>query len=121
MSVVSVVSVVVKFPPRKHSPLDKSAGRRYNHPMLKIGIVQFAPVMGNVRASPAGEEVGVAKVEVGLARDKVITRRNHLFDDRRPDEYTLLMEPGSRSGADESLRPQSGPTGSRQGGYCAGV
>jgi len=27
-----------------------------------------------------------------LARDKIITKKNDLFSDRRPEEYSLLIE-----------------------------
>ncbi|MEA3296318.1 MAG: nitrilase-related carbon-nitrogen hydrolase [candidate division Zixibacteria bacterium] len=45
------------------------------------------------RASAAGEEVTVIDMDVSLARDKMITSRNHLFEDRRPGEYTSLVKP----------------------------
>jgi predicted amidohydrolase len=45
-----------------------------------------------IQASPAGEEVCLADVDVRLARDKDITPRNNLLADRRPEVYTLLVE-----------------------------
>ncbi|MBN2468157.1 MAG: carbon-nitrogen hydrolase [Deltaproteobacteria bacterium] len=45
------------------------------------------------QASPIKAEVGIAEIDIGLARDKQITDRNDLFKDRRPEEYSLLTEP----------------------------
>lgn len=45
-----------------------------------------------VQASQLGEEIGVVDVDVGLARDKMITSRNHIFADRRPQDYSFLLE-----------------------------
>jgi predicted amidohydrolase len=44
-------------------------------------------------ASSTKEEVKLAEIDISLARDKMITERNHLFDDRRPKEYSRLVEP----------------------------
>mgnify|MGYP001152469718 CR=1 FL=1 len=43
-----------------------------------------------VEASPAGEEVGVAEIDVSLARNKRVTPRNDVLADRRPEEYAGL-------------------------------
>lgn len=45
-----------------------------------------------IQASQTGEEVGIKDVDLGLARDKMITERNDIFADRRPEEYSLLVE-----------------------------
>jgi len=44
-------------------------------------------------APPSNDHVGLAAVDLSLARDKRITDRNHLFLDRRPDQYTVLCHP----------------------------
>lgn len=45
-----------------------------------------------IQASQTEEEVGVTDVDITLARDKMITERNNLFADRRPEEYSLLVK-----------------------------
>ncbi len=45
-----------------------------------------------VQASATEEEVKVVDIDVSLARDKMVTPRNHVFADRRPQEYTYLIE-----------------------------
>lgn len=47
-----------------------------------------------VQASPSEEEVSLVDADVSLARDKHITSRNHIFADRRPQEYSLLLKKG---------------------------
>jgi predicted amidohydrolase len=61
------------------------------------GLSTIADPKGNVllQASPSAEEVGIVEVDIGLARDKNITPRNHLWADRRPDEYSLLSKTGT--------------------------
>jgi predicted amidohydrolase len=61
------------------------------------GLSTIADPKGNVllQASPSAEEVGLVEVDIGLARDKNITPRNHLWADRRPDEYSLLSKTGT--------------------------
>jgi predicted amidohydrolase len=44
-----------------------------------------------VQASPSEEEVATVDVDISLARDKNVTTRNHLFADRRPDQYGRLL------------------------------
>lgn len=44
-----------------------------------------------LQASPDGEEVGLVDIDISLARDKQITPRNHVFNDRRPGEYGGLV------------------------------
>jgi predicted amidohydrolase len=45
-----------------------------------------------VQASAAEEAVKVVDIDILLARDKMVTPRNHVFTDRRPKEYTYLIE-----------------------------
>ena len=45
-----------------------------------------------VQASGKKEEVGIRDIDVSMARDKMITPRNDIFSDRRPEEYSLLTE-----------------------------
>lgn len=45
-----------------------------------------------VQASQTIEEVAVRDIDAGMARDKMITPRNHVLYDRRPREYSLLTE-----------------------------
>ena len=42
------------------------------------------------------EEIGVAAIDISMARDKRITERNDLFEDRRPEEYSLLTQQRSK-------------------------
>jgi len=44
------------------------------------------------QASQAKEELVVREIDIALARDKMITPRNHLLADRRPEQYTLLSK-----------------------------
>ncbi len=48
-----------------------------------------------VQASAGDEEIALVEVDITLARDKDITSRNHVFGDRRPEEYALLSEKGT--------------------------
>jgi predicted amidohydrolase len=61
------------------------------------GLSTIADPRGNVlaQASEAGEEVLVVEADTSLARDKEITARNHLFADRRPDAYGVLLRGGN--------------------------
>jgi predicted amidohydrolase len=43
-------------------------------------------------ASTSGECVLFADVDLSAARNKMVTPRNHLFEDRRPQEYTKLTD-----------------------------
>jgi predicted amidohydrolase len=45
-----------------------------------------------VQASQTEEGVGIADVDMALARNKMITERNDLLADRRPEFYSLLAE-----------------------------
>jgi predicted amidohydrolase len=44
------------------------------------------------QAPPQGEAVAVVEVDVALARDKQITVRNHVFEDRRVEAYAGLLD-----------------------------
>jgi beta-ureidopropionase len=56
------------------------------------GLSTIADPRGKVRiqASASEEEVGLVEADADLAKDKQITCRNHVFADRRPEEYSLL-------------------------------
>ncbi len=58
------------------------------------GLSVIANPKGDVlhQASQSGEEVGMVEMNVELARDKMMTPRNHLFNDRRPAEYSLITK-----------------------------
>lgn len=60
------------------------------------GLSTIANPKGEVllQASPADREVGLVEAALELARDKEITARNHVFADRRPDEYAFLLGEG---------------------------
>ena len=45
-----------------------------------------------VQASPSKEEVKSVSINTSLSRDKMITSRNHVLTDRRPEEYGLVAE-----------------------------
>lgn len=44
------------------------------------------------RAKPGEEELYIAEIDVRKARDKWMTQRNELLEDRRPEYYTDLIE-----------------------------
>ena len=54
----------------------------------------IADPKGNVikQGSDAGEEVGITEIDLELAKEKMITPKNHLFHDRRPELYGELVE-----------------------------
>jgi predicted amidohydrolase len=58
------------------------------------GLSRIVDPRGDVLASAAAqqEQVLIADIDVGKARAKHITPRNHVLDDRRPAEYRLLAE-----------------------------
>jgi predicted amidohydrolase len=62
------------------------------------GLSTIADPRGDVllQASPASEQVGIVAVDISQARDKNITSRNHLWADRRPQEYARLTQPVQR-------------------------
>ena len=57
------------------------------------GLSTIADPKSNIllQASPDHEEVGLAEIDISLARDKQATPRNHVFKDRRPQEYRELL------------------------------
>jgi len=44
------------------------------------------------QGSDAREEIGIAEIDLDLAKEKMITPRNHLFHDRRPELYGELVQ-----------------------------
>jgi predicted amidohydrolase len=44
------------------------------------------------KASPDKEGVVITDIDLSLARNKMITARNHAFNDRIPSEYSYLMQ-----------------------------
>ena len=58
------------------------------------GMSTISSPMGEViyQAQPESEEVKVFDFDLAQARDKQMTPRNHLFDDRRPELYKELVE-----------------------------
>ncbi|MBN2062503.1 MAG: carbon-nitrogen hydrolase [Deltaproteobacteria bacterium] len=60
------------------------------------GLSTIANPKGEVllQASGTDEEVGIVEINIDTARDKNITRRNNIFSDRRPGEYSLLVKSG---------------------------
>jgi len=44
------------------------------------------------QASADKEETKTVEIDIALARDKNATPRNHIFDDRRPEEYKYITE-----------------------------
>ncbi len=43
-----------------------------------------------LQASQTGREAGLVAIDIEAARNKYITARNHIFNDRRPTEYSFL-------------------------------
>jgi len=62
--------------------------------LLFTGLSTVADPKGAVllQASASEEEVGIVDINPELARDKSITARNDVLGDRRPEEYSLLVE-----------------------------
>lgn len=58
------------------------------------GLSTIANPRGEVlaQASATGEELLRVEIDPALARDKQITAKNNLFEDRRPEHYSELME-----------------------------
>ncbi|MFZ5981904.1 MAG: nitrilase-related carbon-nitrogen hydrolase [Candidatus Zixiibacteriota bacterium] len=44
------------------------------------------------QASADREETKTLAIDIARARDKYVTSRNHIFDDRRPEEYAAITE-----------------------------
>jgi len=62
------------------------------------GLSTIANPNGDIlfQASKTEEETVIKDIDIRLARDKIITKKNDLFSDRRPEEYSLLTEKGVR-------------------------
>ena len=58
------------------------------------GLSTIANPNGDIlfQASQTKEETVIKDIDIRLARDKIITKKNDLFSDRRPEEYSLLTE-----------------------------
>ena len=58
------------------------------------GLSTIANPNGDIlfQASKTKEETVVKDIDIRLARDKIITKKNDLFSDRRPEEYSFLTE-----------------------------
>jgi predicted amidohydrolase len=58
------------------------------------GLSTIANIRGEVvtQASATGEELLGVEIDPVLARDKQVTPKNDLFEDRRPEEYTALVK-----------------------------
>jgi predicted amidohydrolase len=61
-----------------------------------IGMSQVVGPRGEVlmRANEEEEDLRIIDIDPALADNKMITRRNHLIDDRRPEFYRDICEPG---------------------------
>jgi len=58
------------------------------------GLSTIANPNGDIlfQASQMKEETVIKDIDIRLARDKIITKKNDLFGDRRPEEYSFLTE-----------------------------
>jgi len=58
------------------------------------GLSTIANPHGDIlfQASQTEEETVIKDIDIKSARDKIITKKNDLFSDRRPEEYSLLTE-----------------------------
>ena len=58
------------------------------------GLSTIANPNGDIlfQASQTEEETVIKDIDIRLARDKIITKKNDLFSDRRPEEYSFLTE-----------------------------
>jgi len=58
------------------------------------GLSTIANPHGDIlsQASRTEEETVIKDIDIRLARDKIITKKNDLFSDRRPEEYSFLTE-----------------------------
>jgi predicted amidohydrolase len=61
--------------------------------LLFTGLSTIANPKGDilVQASQSEEQVGIADVDIRLSRDKMITPRNDILGDRRPENYSFLV------------------------------
>jgi hypothetical protein len=44
-----------------------------------------------ITAAPDKDEAGIVEMDIEKAREKMITPRNHVFNDRIPEEYSQLI------------------------------
>lgn len=58
-----------------------------------------------IQASRTNEEIGIKRIDIGLAKDKMITERNDVFKDRRPQEYSLLTANSIEGGLRKEVVP----------------
>ncbi len=58
------------------------------------GHSQITSPKGQRLTSLNGEEIGITEydIDLSIADDKMITNRNHLFDDRHPDLYSRIIQ-----------------------------
>ena len=58
------------------------------------GMSTIANPKGDVllQATSTDEETGIVEIDVNMARDKMMTPRNHIFNDRRPDIYSMITK-----------------------------
>ncbi|MBW2305017.1 MAG: carbon-nitrogen hydrolase [Deltaproteobacteria bacterium] len=71
------------------------------------GLSTIADPRGNIllQASRDKEEVGVVEIDPSLSRNKWVTPRNHIFEDRRPELYRYLVNsPPDSPGAKGRLK-----------------
>jgi predicted amidohydrolase len=84
-------------------PVHGLINRTYNITANRIGVergITFTgqsiisdPLGRTLRmASPDTEEIAVVQLDLTLARNKMVTPRNHAFNDRLPSEYSLITK-----------------------------
>jgi len=58
------------------------------------GLSTIAGPRGEIlcQAGPSEEESGLVEIDLAAARNKMVTPRNHLLQDRRPDEYLDIVK-----------------------------
>ena len=63
--------------------------------LVFTGLSTIADPKGQVlaQASEDQPQVRIVDVDISLAQDKMITPRNSVLGDRRPDQYSDLVEP----------------------------
>lgn len=61
--------------------------------MVFTGLSTIADPGGDIlaQAPESQAQVSIVDVDINLARDKMITPRNHVLADRRPEEYGDLV------------------------------
>jgi predicted amidohydrolase len=62
--------------------------------LAQTGLSTIAGPRGEIlcQAGPSEEESGLVEIDLAAARDKMVTPRNHLLQDRRPDEYLDIVK-----------------------------